>query len=183
MCLMAMREVINTRLFTTVRDSLGLSYDCSFELSMFDRLEAGWYTCTVSAHPSRIMEAVNAAKGVLQGAKRRPISDMELSTARRTLTRRHENDIQGNEYWISLLTHLQYDNPKDTTCVRDVELLLQKLKWNDVQNAYQSLLTDPDQLFVSVTTAGPGASYVSGGSAPAAVSTADVQAKELVQVD
>merc|ERR1719181_2721098 len=58
MCLLAMREVINTRLFSTVRDSLGLSYDCSFELSMFDRLEAGWYTCTVSAHPSRIDEAV-----------------------------------------------------------------------------------------------------------------------------
>lgn len=182
MCLMALREVINTRLFSTVRDSLGLSYDCSFELSMLDRLEAGWYTCTVSAHPSRIMEAVVAAKGVMTGLRKRPVSELELSTARRTLIRRHETDLQSNEYWISLLTHLQYENPKDTTCVRDMEMLLKKLNARDIQNAYQSLLTDLDQLFVSITTAGPGASYISGGAAPAAVSTSSAP-KQLVEVD
>lgn len=170
-CLLAMREVINSRLFSTVRDSLGLSYDCSFDLSMFDRLEAGWYSCTVSAHPSRIMEAVSAAKGVLQGVKKRPISELELSTARRTLLRRHETDLQSNEYWIGLLTHLQHDNPKDISCIRDTEMMLKALTWRDVQNAYQTLLTEPDQLFVSVSTAGPGSSFVSGGSAPTAVST------------
>jgi len=182
LCLLAMREVINTRLFSTVRDSLGLSYDCSFELSMFDRLEAGWYTCTVSAHPSRIMEAVDAAKGVLMGVRKRPISELELGTARRTLARRHETDLQTNEYWISLLTHLQYDNPKDISCVRDIESVFQKLTWKDVQNAYNALLTDPSQLFVSISTAGPGASYISGGAAPAAVSTSSA-AKQLVEID
>jgi len=181
-CLLAMREVINTRLFATVRDSLGLSYDCSFELSMFDRLEAGWYTCTVSTHPTRIEEAVNAAKDVLQGLRRRPISEHELSTARRTLLRRHETDLQNNEYWISLLTHLQYDNPKDVTCVRDIESLFKQLTWRDLQNAYNTLLTDPEQLFVSITTAGPGASYVSGGAAPASASTQNAQ-KQLMEVD
>jgi len=182
MCLLAMREVINTRLFSTVRDSLGLSYDCSFELSMFDRLEAGWYTCTVSAHPSAIGRAVDAAKGVLTGVRKRPISELELSTARRTLIRRHETDLQTNEYWISLLTHLQYDNPKDVSCVRDIETLLEKLNWRDVQNAYLTLLTDPEQLFVSVSTAGPGASYISGGAAPASVSTSSAP-KQLVEID
>jgi len=172
MCLLAMREVVNTRLFSTVRDSLGLSYDCSFELSMLDRLEAGWYMCTVSAHPSRIGEAVEAAKGVVTGVRKRPISEWELSTARRTLLRRHEVDLQTNEYWMSLLTHLQHDgNPKDLSCVSDIEFVLSKLTWRDLQNAYLSLLTDPNQLFVSVTTAGPGAGFVSGGRAMAAVST------------
>jgi len=183
MCLLAMREVVNTRLFSTVRDSLGLSYDCSFELSMFDRLEAGWYSCTVSAHPSRIQEAVEAAKGVLQGVRKRPISEFELSTARRTLMRRHETDLQSNEYWISLLTHLQYDNRKDISCVRDIDMMLQRLTWRDVQNAYLTLLTDADQLFVSVSTAGPGSSYVSGGAAPASVSTNAPVPKQLLEVD
>merc|ERR1712003_222746 len=123
---------------------------------MFDRLEAGWYTCTVSAHPSRIEEAVVAAKSVLQGVKRRPVSDLELATARRTLMRRHETDMQSNEYWISLLTHLQFESPKDISCARDIEMLLSKLRWADVQNAYLSLLTDPEHLFVSISTAGPG---------------------------
>lgn len=34
-------EIINSRLFTTVRDTLGLTYDVSFELSLFDRLPSG----------------------------------------------------------------------------------------------------------------------------------------------
>eukprot|EP00929_Paragymnodinium_shiwhaense_P123816 TRINITY_DN9810_c1_g1_i2.p1 TRINITY_DN9810_c1_g1~~TRINITY_DN9810_c1_g1_i2.p1 ORF type:complete len:1528 (-),score=512.78 TRINITY_DN9810_c1_g1_i2:225-4733(-) len=182
MCLLAMREVINTRLFSQVRDSLGLSYDCNFQLSMFDRLEAGWYTCTVSAHPMVIDKAVDAAKGVLQGIRKRPITQMELSTARRTLLRRHETDLQSNEYWISLLTHLQYDVPKDVSCVRDIEMLFNKLRWNDVQNAYYSLLTDPEDLYVSICTAGPGSSYVSGGKTLDAVSTS-TSPKELVEID
>jgi len=182
-CLLAMREVINTRLFSTMRDSLGLSYDSSFELSMHDRLEAGWFMCTVSSHPSRITEAVTAAKGVLQGVRKRPISDLELSTARRTLMRRHEADKQTNEYWITLLSHLQFNgNPKDISCVRDIDMMLQSITWRDVQNAYLTLLTDSDQLFVSVTTAGPGAGYVSGGAAQASVSTSTAP-KELKTVD
>jgi hypothetical protein len=35
------RQVINSRLFTTVRDSLGLTYDVSFEVMMFDRVRTG----------------------------------------------------------------------------------------------------------------------------------------------
>merc|ERR1712050_649487 len=118
MCLLVLREVINTRLFTTVRDSLGLSYDCSFELSMLDRLEAGWFTCTVSAHPDRIHEAIQAAKGVLTEVQARRISAFEVAMARRTLLRRHETDLQSNDYWLSLLSHLQDDTPKDLSCVR-----------------------------------------------------------------
>eukprot|EP00927_Polykrikos_kofoidii_P077199 TRINITY_DN74169_c0_g1_i1.p1 TRINITY_DN74169_c0_g1~~TRINITY_DN74169_c0_g1_i1.p1 ORF type:complete len:1468 (+),score=168.81 TRINITY_DN74169_c0_g1_i1:121-4524(+) len=182
MCLLALREVIHTRLFSTVRDSLGLSYDCSFELSMLDSLEAGWFVCTVSAHPSRIGEAVEAAKGVLSGVRKRPISDLELGTARRTLLRRHETDLQSNDYWIFLMSGLQRDNPKDISCVRDIEGVLNGLRADDLQNSYDSLLTDADQVFVSITTAGRGASFVSGGVTPAAVSTR-VPVQETVHVD
>merc|ERR1712154_622182 len=104
------------------------------------------------------MEAVDAAKGVLDRAKTRPVLESEFSTACRTLLRRHEADLQKNEYWISLLSHLQCeDSPKDTSCIRDVEKLLNALTCQDVENAYHSLLTDEDQLFASISTAGPGA--------------------------
>jgi predicted Zn-dependent peptidase len=181
-CLLAMREVVNTRLFSRVRDSLGLSYDCSFELSMLSRLEAGWYTCTVSSHPSRIREAVSAAKDVLKGVLARPISELELSSARRTLLRRHETDLQSNEQWISLLSYLQSDAPKDMSCVRDIEMMLSKLTCADAQNAFLSLLTDSDQIFVSVTTAGP-ESYVAGSAAAAAAPQNAGAQKQLVSLD
>ena len=151
--------------------------------------------------------------------KKRPISELELSTARRTLLRRHETDLQSNELRAEILPFqafkmtfevldLSSDSPaaqqsqgpelalpsffpcEDISCVRDIEMMpsdsdsyksfqmladmalrLKALTWRDVQNAYQTLLTDPEQLFVSVCTAGPGSSFVSGGSAPTAVST------------
>ena len=46
-------EVVNSRLFTTVRDALGLTYDVSFELSLFDRLRAGWYCVKARAMKGR----------------------------------------------------------------------------------------------------------------------------------
>jgi len=179
---LALREVLNARLFGSLRDSLGLSYDCNFDLSLFDRLEAGWYCCTVSSHPSRIQEAVTATKDVLQGVKNRPISEFELNTAKRTLIRRHESDLQLNEYWIALLTHLQLEhgNRKDLSCIRDINEMLESLTARDVQNAHSALLTDDSQIFTSVTTAGPGSSYVAGGVAPG---DATGRSADLRQVD
>ena len=34
-----------------VRDSLGLTYDVSFELSLFDRLPSGWFHVNVTSTP------------------------------------------------------------------------------------------------------------------------------------
>ena len=42
------------RLFTTVRDALGLTYDVSFELSLFDRLKAGWFVISVTSTPAKV---------------------------------------------------------------------------------------------------------------------------------
>lgn len=42
------------RLFTTVRDSLGLTYDVSFELNLFDRLKLGWYVISVTSTPVKV---------------------------------------------------------------------------------------------------------------------------------
>lgn len=42
------------RLFTTVRDSLGLTYDVSFELNLFDRLKLGWYVVSVTSTPGKV---------------------------------------------------------------------------------------------------------------------------------
>ena len=48
--LQLLSEVINARLFTTVRDSLGLTYDVSFDLTVFDRLQTGWFSVSGERH-------------------------------------------------------------------------------------------------------------------------------------
>ena len=37
-----------------VRDALGLTYDVSFELSLFDRLRGGWFVCHVTSTPQKV---------------------------------------------------------------------------------------------------------------------------------
>lgn len=60
-------EILNSRLFTTVRDTLGLTYDVSFELALYDRLRTGWFSVNVTSQPNKIDQARNA--GPLLGAR------------------------------------------------------------------------------------------------------------------
>lgn len=57
-----------------VRDALGLTYDVSFELSMFERLEVGWYVLSVTATPSKIDDALGASLRTLRGLATQQVS-------------------------------------------------------------------------------------------------------------
>ncbi|KAG4940708.1 hypothetical protein JHK87_044579 [Glycine soja] len=70
--------LIRIRLFTTVRHSLGLTYDVSFELNLFDRLKLGWYMISVTSTPSKVHKAVDACKNVLRGLHSNKITEREL---------------------------------------------------------------------------------------------------------
>ncbi len=37
-----------------VRDSLGLTYDVSFEVTLFDRIRQGWFMVHVTSHPDKV---------------------------------------------------------------------------------------------------------------------------------
>ena len=114
-------EVMNSRLFTTVRDSLGLTYDVSFELSNFERLVGGWYLLSVTSMPEKIDEAAAASLRVLRGLALRRVTTRELDRARRTLLTRHESDLKDNQYWLGLLSHAQSESVpgKNLGCVSD----------------------------------------------------------------
>lgn len=86
--LFLMTEVINSRLFTTVRDSLGLTYDVSFEVTLYDRLRAGWFSVHVTSYPDKIHDALAASLAVLRELKTSPITPRELMRAKRTLLTR-----------------------------------------------------------------------------------------------
>ena len=47
-------EVVNGRLFGTVRDTLGLTYDVSFEMHMHDRLGPGLFVISTTSTPDKI---------------------------------------------------------------------------------------------------------------------------------
>ncbi|CAI0397673.1 unnamed protein product [Linum tenue] len=149
-------EIINSRLFTTVRDSLGLTYDVSFELSLFDRLNLGWYVVSVTSTPSKVHKAVEACKSVLRGLHSNKIAPRELERAKRTLLMRHEAEIKSNAYWLGLMAHLQASSVprKDISCIKDLIWLYEAATIGDVYLAYEQLKVDEDSLYSCIGVAG-----------------------------
>ncbi|CAM6021170.1 unnamed protein product [Sphagnum balticum] len=149
-------EIINARLFTTVRDALGLTYDVSFELSLFDRLKAGWFVISVTSTPAKIKDAVDASLNVLRSIQGSKINQRELDRAKRTLLMRHESDSKDNTYWLGMLTHLQAPSVsrKDVGCLRDLPHLYEVTTAEDVYNAYNYLSLDEGSLFTCIGIAG-----------------------------
>ncbi|XP_057758840.1 stromal processing peptidase, chloroplastic [Arachis stenosperma] len=149
-------EIINSRLFTTVRDSLGLTYDVSFELNLFDRLKLGWYVISVTSTPSKVHKAVDACKNVLRGLHSNKITERELDRAKRTLLMRHEAEIKSNAYWLGLLAHLQASSVprKDISCIKDLTFLYEDATIEDVYRAYDQLKVDENSLYACIGVAG-----------------------------
>ena len=73
---------------------MGLTYDVSFELNLFDRLGRGWFHVNVTSTPQKIHEALAASLRVLRGLNVQPLAQRELLRARRTLLTRHESDLK-----------------------------------------------------------------------------------------
>ncbi|XP_039024549.1 stromal processing peptidase, chloroplastic-like isoform X2 [Hibiscus syriacus] len=159
-------EVINSRLFTTVRDSLGLTYDVSFELNLFDRLKLGWYVVSVTSTPSKVYKAVDACKNVLRGLHTNKISPRELERAKRTLLMRHEAEIKSNAYWLGLLAHLQAASVprKDISCIKELTYLYEAASIEDIYLAYDQLKVDEDSLYSCIGIAGANAGDDTTGS-------------------
>ena len=75
---MLLTAVVGGRLFTTVRDALGLTYDCNFQLAFgLQNSSATTYRLVVTSTPAKIDEALAAALRVLRGFRTQRISQRE----------------------------------------------------------------------------------------------------------
>ncbi len=77
-----------------VRDALGLTYDVSFELSLYDRLRTGWFVCHVTSTHAKIDEALEASLRVLRSLLLQRVTPRELLRAKRTVLTRHESEMK-----------------------------------------------------------------------------------------
>ena len=175
-------EMINSRLFTTVRDTLGLTYDVSFELSLFDRLPTGWFYVNVTSTPQKIKDAMMASMRVLRSGSIQPFTSRDLLRAKRTLITRHESDLKDNGYWLALLTHVQSPSVplKSVECLRDLTAMYESITVEDIYEAYSHFDFSDEATFTCIGTSGQEASLFDspilkeriqavGGNAPADV--------------
>ncbi|DBA67043.1 TPA: hypothetical protein ACH3X2_001377 [Trebouxia sp. C0005] len=149
-------EIMNGRLFTTVRDSLGLTYDVNFEIQSFDRLGAGWFVVNVTSTPNKIQEAMDASLRVLRHMLTDKVTAREVLRARRTVLTRHETDLKDNMYWLGLLTHLQRDDVpgKRVEVLRDLVAMYEAATADDIYEALQCFNLDDNNVFTCIGVSG-----------------------------
>jgi len=181
--LQLLSEIINARLFTTVRDSLGLTYDVSFDLTVFDRLQTGWYAVTVTSEPAKIDAALNASLRVLRGLRTSSITPRELQRAARTLISRHETDLKDNGYWLALLTHLQSEAVplKTPQCLRDLVAMYEACTIEDVAGVYDLFNFTDGNVFTCIGTSGKNGPPPAPGAKAAGGQTAEEKKAALLE--
>ena len=89
-----------------VRDALGLTYDVSFELSLYDRLRTGWFVCHVTSTHAKIDEALDASLRVLRSLPLQRVTPRELLRAKRTVLTRHESEMKVPLCSVIALLHM-----------------------------------------------------------------------------
>jgi len=151
-----LKEVVNSRLFTTVRDQLGLTYDATFKIEQLERHPTAWFKVQLTSSPQKIHETVKASVEVLQRIAKQKITMHELLRAKRTLLTKHESDLQKHTYWLDLLTHLQCDQVplKTVEALRDYKQMLVSVSIEDLYEAYNHMDFGMDKIFTCIGTSG-----------------------------
>ena len=156
---MLLTEVIGGRLFTTVRDALGLTYDCNFQLAFgLQNSDATTYRLVVTSTPAKIDDALAAALRVLRGFRMQRISQREVERARMTLLTRHETELKTNAYWVDLMQYTSLGDvlapAKKVSCISDLPSMYEAATVDDLYEVYQQLGLGDDEIFTCVTVAG-----------------------------
>ena len=155
---MLLSEVVGGRLFTTVRDALGLTYDCNFTLSFgLQNSDATTYRLLVTSTPAKIDEALAAGVRVLRGFQHQRVSQRELDRARNTLLARHETDLKSNHYWADLMQCSSLENlaeHKTLDCIMDLPLMYEACTVDDLHEVYDCLGLGEGEIFTAITVAG-----------------------------
>jgi hypothetical protein len=156
---MLLTEVIGGRLFTTVRDALGLTYDCNFQLAFgLQNSDATTYRLVVTSTPAKIDDALNAAIRVLRGFRQQRVTQREVERARMTLLTRHETELKTNAYWVDLMQYTALGNAlapaKEVSCISDLPAMYEAATVEDLYEVFQQLGLDDGEVFTCVTVAG-----------------------------
>ncbi|KAI2493195.1 metalloendopeptidase [Fragilaria crotonensis] len=121
-------EIINRRLFSTVRERRQLTYDANFSFTNFERLAGGWFLVTVTASKEKAQLALEAARRRLQP------SASPKSSQLTTLSRLQEESIP----------------LKGPLSVTDFHAVVESITARDLQLTLETLGLDEADLYTAI---------------------------------
>jgi len=152
-----LREVINRRLFSTVREQKRLTYDANFHLTSFERLLGSWYLITVTASPQNAQLALQACRETIRDLTTMlPITPDNAESAKRVLINKHESDLRTNQYWVEMMSGLQSPSVscKDISCIRDFVSVVNSVTARDLQMVLKTLTVNEAEMYTAIGISG-----------------------------
>ena len=146
-------EIVNRRLFSTVRERKQLTYDANFSFSGFERLLGGWYLVTVTASKEKAQQALEACKETLHALRKsNPITPDNVESAKRVVLNRHEGEMRTTAYWAQLMTGIQEESIplKGPLLVTDFHAVVESITARDLQLTLECLGLDDDELYTAI---------------------------------
>jgi predicted Zn-dependent peptidase len=146
-------EIINRRLFSTVRERKQLTYDANFSFAGFERLPGGWFLVTVTASIEKAQLALDACKETLHALRQsNPITPDNVESAKRVVLNRHEVELRTTAYWTYLMSGIQDESIplKGPLAVTDFHGVVEAITAKDLQLALESLSLDDAELYTAI---------------------------------
>ena len=146
-------EIINRRLFSTVRESRQLTYDANFSLTGFERLAGGWFLVTVTASKEKAQAALEACKETLHALRNSyKVTADNLESAKRVVLNRHETELRSSSYWTTLMGGIQEESIplKGPLSVTDYQAVVEAITTTDLQLTLECLGLEDDELYTAI---------------------------------
>lgn len=146
-------EIVNRRLFSTVRERKQLTYDANFSFSGFERLLGGWFLVTVTASKEKAQLALEACKETLSALRKSsPITPDNVEAAKRVVLNRFEHEARTSAYWTQLMSGIQDESIplKGPLSVTDFKAVVESITSRDLQYTLECLGHDNDQLYTAI---------------------------------
>jgi len=159
-------EVINSRLFSVLRDMLGLVYESCVRFADLELLPSNGLVVTISAAPGKVDAAHDAALGVLRDlhSGRQPPTSYDLNKARRAVLANYASHVKDNAWLLTRMQHVQARAlpEKDLRCVTEYAHAVEAVTVDDLRAVCATLgVTDGEVLSVIMASEPP--SGVAGG--------------------
>lgn len=146
-------EIVNRRLFSTVRERKQLTYDANFSFTGFERLKGGWFLVTVTASKENAQKALDACKETLETLRKsNPISPDNLESAKRVVLNRHEGELRTSSYWAMMMSGLQQESIplKGPLSVTDFHAVVDAITVRDLQLTLETLGLDDKDHYTAI---------------------------------
>lgn len=146
-------EIINRRLFSTVRERRQLTYDANFSFTNFERLAGGWFLVTVTASKEKAQLALEACKETLAALRKSQVITADnVESSKRVVLNRHEGELRTSSYWTQLMSGLQEESIplKGPLSVTDFHAVVESITARDLQLTLETLGLDEADLYTAI---------------------------------